>query len=109
MPFYDYRCEDCGDFEEFARIDDRDKVKCECGNDADILLSASSVKGEPNTVGAVADANTKKMGRYEKEDRMRLDGSAEKNKKKAELKKQYTLANMTPKQKDNYIHHGKMP
>jgi len=110
MPFYDYRCENCGDFEELAKINERNKVKCpECNKKATLLLSANSVKGEPSTIGALADANTKKMGRYEKEDRMIADGSAAKNQAREEMRHQYKLASLTPKQKETYIHEGKLP
>ena len=74
-----------------------------------MLLSFASIKGDPTTIGALADANSKKLGTYEKEAKMREDGSEAVNQHKKKLNKNYTLANMTPQQKDTYIREGRMP
>ena len=83
MPFYDLECETCGEFEEFAKIADRNKIVCpECNTQATLLVSGAFIKGDPTTIGALADKNTKKMGRYEIEDRRRREGVTQKEEKK---------------------------
>lgn len=110
MPFYDLECETCGEFEEFAKIADRNKIVCpECNTQATLLVSGAFIKGDPTTIGALADKNTKKMGRYEIEDRRRREGVTQKEEKKQEYQKVRDLAKLTPKQKDRYIVEGKLP
>lgn len=109
MPFYDYRCVDCGDFEDFQKISDPDWAKCpNCGKKSEKLLSASSIKGDPTTIGALADKNTNKMGKYELEDRRIKEGHIAKQNKKTEYDRVRKLANMTPKEKRDYIVEGKL-
>ena len=39
MPTYRVKCKKCKDvFEEFAKVDDRNNIKCECGGDTDIMI-----------------------------------------------------------------------
>ncbi len=41
MPLYEVRCNDCSkEFDAFAKIADRDSIKCQCGGLTTILLSA---------------------------------------------------------------------
>jgi putative FmdB family regulatory protein len=110
MPFYDYECEKCGEFEEFAKIADRNTIMCpECSVQATLLISATSVKGDPTTIGALADKNTKKMGRYEIEARRMKEGVTQKEENKKEYQKVRQLAKLNPKQKERYIMEGKLP
>jgi len=39
MPMYRLRCRECSNvFEEIARVDDRNDIKCECGGDTDLVI-----------------------------------------------------------------------
>lgn len=40
MPLYELKCNDCGkEFEDFAKIADREAIKCKCGGSTTILVS----------------------------------------------------------------------
>jgi len=42
MPLYDFKCLNCNEeFEQFARIKDRNKVKCWCDGETEILITNS--------------------------------------------------------------------
>jgi putative FmdB family regulatory protein len=73
MPTYDYLCNDCGC--EFERVHGFGKTPepCQCGSsNIKIVINQapmSFVKGEPTTLGQLAESNTKKMGHYELQDK----------------------------------------
>ena len=69
MPVYEYQCETCDhNFEIEQKIKAKPKKKCpECGkNSLERLISPPmiSIRGNINTIGQLAEANTKKLGRY---------------------------------------------
>lgn len=44
MPTYQYKCKVCNKiFDEFAKIEDRYKVKCKCGSDVEIMIVTRSL------------------------------------------------------------------
>lgn len=116
MPQYDFKCTNC---------DHKVSVTCsmseyeplegcfECG-ELDTMIRdydgyGLGVKGDPTTLGALAEANTKKMGHYglekakEEERRKRKQATPEQLK---DFKENMKIAKMTPKQKHHYIMTG---
>ena len=73
MPTYDYLCNDCGS--EFEQVHGFGKTPepCQCGSsNIKIVINQvpmGFVKGEPTTLGRLAESNTKKMGHYELQDK----------------------------------------
>lgn len=68
MNTYEYRCEDCGDFEVHERFKKKPSATCpDCGKvTTDRLMSAPSVINMgPKTLGTLAEKNTRNMGTYE--------------------------------------------
>ena len=88
MPTYDYLCNKCGcEFEQFHGFNQAPEP-CECGSsDIKIVINqppAAFVKGEPTTLGQLAESNTKNMGRYELEDRRAYQNEGKQKPKKDE-------------------------
>ena len=113
MPTYDYECKDCGkEFEIFHRFNDSPPPcdKCKSNNLKIVINQAPSafIKGEPTTLGQLAESNTKHMGRYELEDKREYQNAEKKEKKKDwwETSGNATpkdINKMTKKQKARYI------
>lgn len=107
MPIYEYECQNCNySFEIEQRIKDKPKKKCpECKKmqlERLISITMGFVHGDINTIGQLADKNTKLMGKY------KLSEEAEKNKAKQDPRKELhkKINKMTPRQKLKYIHEG---
>ena len=86
MPTYDYQCNTCGiEFEQFHGFKE-EPSPCKCGSsDIKIVINQPPigfVKGEAKTLGQLAEKNTKKMGRYELDDRRAYQNAEKKEKKK---------------------------
>ena len=77
MPLYDFECEPCAYYTEIRQGPDDPDTKecplCEQQTLKKVFINAPSISviGEPSTVRHLADRNTKKMGRYEIEDKIR--------------------------------------
>ena len=75
MPLYDFECEPCAYYTEIRQgPNDPDTHACPlCEQETlkKVFINAPSISviGEPSTIGHLADRNTKKMGRYEIEDK----------------------------------------
>lgn len=120
MPIYVYVCESCeNSFEISQSIKDDPLVHCDnCDEDALYKsIQPAFIVGEPTTIGALAERNTKKIGRYELENlrsKHKSDGKEAKNQLMGEQKKGpksdlYKKINkMTDKQKKRYIQDGKL-
>lgn len=112
MAYYEYRCEACEHFfgEELSIKKYKRRKKCpSCGKYKLLrILDAPtiSVKGCPTTIGQLAEANTKKMGRYELEEKENKDSKELREAKKETRKSQRTINKMTPDQKKRYILEG---
>ena len=118
MPTYDYLCNECGcEFEQFHGFN-KTPEPCECGSsDIKIVINQAPmgfVKGEPTTLGQLAESNTKNMGSYElSEKRARQEeGNLKKQKPKNWVEKsgsatQSEINKMTKVQRANYIKDGK--
>jgi|TARA_R100000406_G_scaffold94968_1_gene88043 putative FmdB family regulatory protein len=115
MPTYDYLCNDCGC--EFERIHGFGKTPdpCECGSsNIKIVINqapAAFVKGEPTTLGQLAEANTKNMGRYELEDKRAYQEAGKQKPKKEWWQKSGNASSadinkMSKAQKAKYIRDG---
>jgi DNA-directed RNA polymerase subunit RPC12/RpoP len=116
MPEYNFSCGDCkNDFSCFWSIKSYDdslaKLTCEkCGSkkvfrdyqEDNMVVSYHEVK----TIGQLAEKNTKKMGRYELEEKMRQDNMDLHKKNKEVSAKRRKINKMTPEQKHKYIMEG---
>lgn len=116
MPTYDYLCNDCGfEFEQFHKFGETPDP-CECGSsNIKIVINQPPigfVKGEAQTLGQLAEKNTKKMGRYELEDKRGYHNAEKKEKKKDWWEKSGSatkseINKMSKTQKAKYIRDGK--
>jgi putative FmdB family regulatory protein len=112
MPLYDFECEPCAYYTEIRQgPDDPDKQVCPlCEQETlkKVFINAPSISviGEPSTVRHLADRNTKKMGRYEIEDKNKQNNAVqntEASKAKALRRK---INSMTQEQKVKWIKEG---
>lgn len=106
-----YICDSCDHRFDIKQEFNEDTLKqCpECKQNElyqDLSGQYSFIIGEPTTVGQLADRNTKKMGRYELEDRMKADGIPERIEKRKKVEKVRKINSMTPEQKTRYIYEG---
>jgi putative FmdB family regulatory protein len=116
MPTYDYQCNTCGiEFEQFHGFKE-EPSPCKCGSsDIKIVINQPPigfVKGEAKTLGQLAEKNTKKMGRYELDDRRAYQNAEKKEKKKDWWEKsgdasKSDINKMSKSQKAKYIRDGK--
>lgn len=112
MPIYEYKCENCDhSFEIKQDWNAGRKRKCpECKKYKLIKVISPPivvVKGEPQTVRQWAEKNTKKMGRYELDDKKHKDKLDDTTTGEKSLKRK--LRSMNNKQRDKYIKDGKLP
>jgi len=112
MPLYDFECEPCAYYTEIRQgPDDPDKQVCPlCEQETlkKVFINAPSISviGEPSTVRHLADRNTKKMGKYEIEDKNKQNNAVqntEASKAKALRRK---INSMTQEQKVKWIKEG---
>jgi len=112
MPTYDYECADCKHQEEiFQKFAEKELDICPSCNKSSfrrVILEPplAFIKGDPTSVGQLADRNTKKMGKYELEDKCRADNmeTHKKNKEASTLRNK--INKMTTTQKKKYIEKG---
>jgi len=117
MPIYEYECEKCDhNFETEQTLKAKPKKRCPiCKKNALQRLIFSpvvSIKGRINTVGQLAEANTKKLGKHA-HDRLNKDkilsGQLEHEKEISEKKAFNRKLNaMSDKAKEKYIMTGDM-
>lgn len=137
MPSYTYKCSNCDfSFEIVQSIKDRPKKKCkECKKmklKRVLFPPMVFVKGDPATVGQLADRNNKKLGKTYLEEKRTLHKESGKNSRKEALESKLPrgmslpentgeeswynsdrnttnkdISNMTQKEKANYIMKGK--
>ena len=112
MPEYDYECGQCNhSFSVVQSIKEDELKRCpECNKNhlQRVMLSPPLffVKGEPTTIGQLADRNTKKMGSYELENKRREDDMETHNKHREVRAKRHKINQMTPEQKKKWIMKG---
>lgn len=115
MPRYDYECDECG-----FKINDvyqsmTDKPLAHCKNCKKnklrrvIFSPHVFVRGEPTTMGQLAERNSQKIGKS-KVDEMTLKDKENKKESLAEAKKEMRskINSMNQNQKERYIENGKM-
>lgn len=117
MPTYDFECEPCAYYTEiFQHVNDPSVHKCPVCEQQTLKKVFISpplgfVRGEANTIGHLAERNTERLGRYEKEDKKFQDkfkqGLSKEQKQRREMHQ--SIISMTPEQKVNYIKTGKKP
>jgi len=112
MPLYDFECEPCAYYTEVRQgpedPDTQSCPLCEKQTLKKIFINPPSISvvGEPSTIGHLADRNTKKMGRYEIEDKnaeSNVNQDKEASKNKAMRRK---INSMTEEQKVKWIKEG---
>ena len=118
MPTYDYLCNECGcEFEQFHGFNEKPSPceDCDSSNIQIVINQAPMgfVKGEPTTLGQLAESNTKNMGSYELSEKRakQEEGNLKKQKPKNWVEKsgnanQSEINKMTKTQKARYIKDG---
>ena len=102
VPLYDYQCSKCVFYTEIKQNMRDDPIKkCpNCGKNSleRIIISPPSVfvRGDPHTIGQLADRNAKKMGHYELEERKQKDNVGQ-SKEKSETRKLHRKINSMSK------------
>jgi putative FmdB family regulatory protein len=112
MPTYDFECEACAYYTEITqRHNDPESHECpHCEKNTLVKIyinpPAMFVRGEPTTIGQLADRNTEKMGSYEMSDKKEKDGinKSREGQKKRNMHKKINA--MTETQKLKWIHNG---
>lgn len=107
---YYYKCKNClSDFEYEERIKDKRKIQCSICNTNSLetqILSApiSFVQHDAKTLGQQAERNTKKMGRYELEEKRHKDSISTRMKKlQKKIEGKGTVIDTKKKNKPNWI------
>jgi len=113
MPVYHYKCTHCAnEYETFHSIREDIRTTCEiCKNQTlQVVLDGAPViiNKEIKTIGQLAEANAKKMGRYGLEEKMAQDGLNRKIENQEKMKEARKIAALTPEQKTKYIETGKL-
>lgn len=113
MPKYDYGCNHCGFLwdDVVQSINDSPKKKCpKCSKmTLERLISGGLqpfVRGEATTLGQLAEQNTKKMGRYELQEKRaknKEDTDAGLKRHQEEIK---LIGKMNETQKERYVDNG---
>jgi len=112
MPLYDFECEPCAYYTEIRQgPEDPDVHLCPHCNSPNlkkvfINFPSISVVGEANTIGQLMDRNTKKMGKYEIQDRNKKNNihQDKEGQQKKELRNK--INKMTTEQKVKWIKEG---
>jgi len=117
MPTYDFECEPCCYHTEIVQAHDAPSILkcpvCEQETLKKIFISppSISIRGEPTTIGHLADRNTSKMSTWEREakvqgDKLNKEISKEMKKKREQHR---SIQSMTPEQQTHWIKTGEKP
>ena len=112
MPTYDFECEKCMLYAEVKQSHkDPDILNCpECGETTlkKVFISAPymSVRGEPKTIGHLADRNSNKLGTYERQDKEKENGLDQKREQLDQRVTRRKINSMTEEQKMKWIKDG---
>lgn len=112
MPTYDFECEGCAFYTEIKQSFDAPSrhtcPHCEKETLVKVFINAPSVmiRGEPTTIGHLADRNTSKLGKYELQDK-NMQNNIGQNKEATDKRKLNRKINsMTQTQKLKWIRDG---
>ena len=114
MPIYHYKCSNCPeDFETFHSIKEPLRKVCpSCKKETlGVVLDGPPdimSKGEIRTIGQLAEANTKAMGKEQLQKRMEEDGTIQKLKDRERMQEARKIASLSPEKKIKYIETGKI-
>ncbi len=114
MPNYDFECEPCCYHTEiFMTFNEYENIKeCPvCGQKTlkRVILGVPNllVRGNPTTIGQLADENTRKMGHYEKQEKENKDrGNGLTSEQKTKRQQHQKIVSMTPEQQVKWIREG---
>ena len=112
MPLYDFECKECKYYDEIRQAHDAPSIlECPCCNKKAlrkvfINAPAISVRGEANTIGQLADKNTRNMGHYEKQEKAAKDNSGQNSEAQQRRNLNRKINGMTPKEKIKWIKEG---
>mgnify|MGYP003128221058 CR=1 FL=1 len=113
MPTYDFECSACAYYTEIVqKHNDPSVYECPHCNEESLRKifinpPAMFVRGEPSTIGQLADRNTEKMGRYEMSDRKEKDGINKSREGQERRDMHKKINSMTETQKLKWIRDGK--
>lgn len=111
LPLYDYVCSSCDHKINNVQqsIKDKPLQKCpDCGKrklERVIYGGDIFVRGEAKTIGQLADRNSKKMGKYERQAKDKQHNMKQEMSEKRKLNRK--INSMTPEQKRKWIADGK--
>jgi putative FmdB family regulatory protein len=113
MPIYHYKCSNCPtDFETFHSIKEslwKVCPSCKTENLSVVLDGAPDIMNkEVKTIGQLAEANAKAMGKEQLQRRMEEDGSLKKMQDQAKMSEYRKIASLSPDKKIKYIETGKL-
>jgi len=112
MPLYDFECKECKYYDEIRQAHDAPSIiHCPCCNKKSlrkVFINAPviSVRGEANTIGQLADKNTRNMGHYEKQEKAAKDNSGQNSEAQQRRNLNRKINGMTPKEKIKWIKEG---
>jgi putative FmdB family regulatory protein len=114
MPIYHYKCSNCPeDFETFHSIKEPIRKVCPSCNSESLSVVLDGVpdimnKGEIKTVGQLAEANAKKMGKEQLHKKMSDDGIFKRIKDQEKMAEVRKIASLSEEGKLRYIETGKL-
>lgn len=112
MPLYDFLCEPCVLYMEIRQgVDEPSTRECpSCGQTTlkKVFINSPAiiVRGEPATIGQVADRNSKKLGKYERDSLNNKNNIAQKKEVDEKRKLHRKINAMTEEQKVKWIKEG---
>jgi putative FmdB family regulatory protein len=117
MPTYDFECEPCAYHTEIKQgFNDPGTHECPvCGQQTlkKIFITAPTVfvRGEPSTIGHLAERNTEKMSKTELDAKREGDKFQKKltSEMKSKREMHRSIQSMTPEQQTHYIKTGERP
>jgi len=115
MPRYDYRCENCNYELNDIYQSFQDKPLKKCKNCKKMTLHRVVfsphvyVRGEPTTMGQLAERNSKKMGKTQVEEMSKKDKESKQSAlKEAKNEMRSKINKMNNSQKRSYIENGRL-
>ena len=112
MPLYDFECKECKYYDEVRQAYDAPSIlECPCCNKKTlrkVFINAPimSVRGEANTIGQLADKNTRNMGSYERQEKAAKDHASQNSEAQQRRNLNRKINGMTTKEKVKWIKEG---